>query len=116
MYGHSKAGRKAHLEDKTKEEIMRMSAATVLRALRSKELSFEFRASLARDFVIKSMPTKIEGHERHLHVNINAYLDELSPEELRSLATGRTIEAIRQIPVGVSEVRPIENQNEVRRD
>ena len=54
------SGRKPHLQDKTKEQIMRYSASTILKALRDKSLDLKFRADLAKDFVIKTIPNKIE--------------------------------------------------------
>ena len=50
------AGRKAHLQDKTAETIIRLSASTIIHALRDKNLAIELRADIAKHFVLKAIP------------------------------------------------------------
>lgn len=59
-----KAGRKPYLEDKTIQELCRLSASTVFHALRCTDptiFSFEKKAELAKHFVLRAMPQKIES-------------------------------------------------------
>ena len=62
------SGRKAHLEDKTVEEICRLASKTIKEALESKTLDLEFRAELAAKIFVKRMPQRIEGDLDHNHV------------------------------------------------
>ena len=60
--GHS--GRKAYLEQKTVREICRLSAATLFHALRCddpKIMPLDKKAELAKHFVLRVMPQKIES-------------------------------------------------------
>ena len=53
------AGRKPHLEDKTIEQICRMSASSILHAFRDPSIKLEFKAQLGRDFIIRKMPSNV---------------------------------------------------------
>ena|SRR3990167_4038809 len=56
------SGRKCHLEDQTAKRIVRLSSATILKALTGRmKVSDEVKIDLAKHFVLKAMPTKIEG-------------------------------------------------------
>lgn len=55
------AGRKCHLEDKTIQDILRLSAANIIRAFRSKEIPLQFKAELGKHFVLKKIPTVINS-------------------------------------------------------
>ena len=89
LKGHS--GRKPHLEDKTKYEILRLSAATIFHAFRAPNsiFSFERKVDLARDFVLKTIPTKIESDGSFAPImiqllrNEQAMLEE-SPKQIAS--------------------------------
>ena len=54
------AGRKVKLENVTKQTILRLSASTILKALRDSSLDLQFRAALAKDFVLRQIPNKVE--------------------------------------------------------
>ena len=67
-----KSGRKSHLEDKTAEEILNLSAFTIRKALSPKtpggedyELSLSVRADLASKIYTKAMPQHVEGDFNH---------------------------------------------------
>ena len=53
------AGRKPHLEDKTIEQICRMSASSILHAFRSPDVPLQFKAQLGKEFIIKKMPSNL---------------------------------------------------------
>lgn len=55
------AGRKAHIEDKTIETILRLSAYNIIRAFRSPEIDQKFKAELGKHFILKKIPTVIES-------------------------------------------------------
>lgn len=55
------AGRKCHLEDKTIQTILRLSAYNIIKAFRSPEIDQEFKAELGKHFVLKKIPTVIES-------------------------------------------------------
>lgn len=55
------AGRKAHLEDKTIQTVLRLSAYNIIKALRSPEIPLQFKAELGKHFVLKKIPTVIES-------------------------------------------------------
>ena len=86
------AGRKPHLEDKTAEMIVRMSAATILHALRSKELDIEKRSEIARHFVLKAMPTVVDINKtEEIYQAIDINIEGLESADLKSLISqGRT--------------------------
>jgi len=56
-----RSGRKAMLDSKTVENVLRLSMATVLHALRAPEekFSYEKKVELARHLVVRSMPQNI---------------------------------------------------------
>lgn len=60
------AGRKAHLEDSTVEQILRLSASTILKALRSDEIKLEVRADLASRFIVKKVKSADLGINGHI--------------------------------------------------
>lgn len=55
------AGRKAHLEDKTIETILRLSAYNIIKAFRDASIPQQFKAELGKHFVLKKIPTVIES-------------------------------------------------------
>lgn len=55
------AGRKAHVESKTIETILRLSAYNIIRAFRSPEIDQKFKAELGKHFILKKIPTVIES-------------------------------------------------------
>lgn len=55
------SGRKCHLADKTVETVLRLSAANIIRAFRSKEIDLQFKAELGKHFVVKKIPTIVES-------------------------------------------------------
>ena len=56
-----RSGRKAHLEEKTIIQVLRLSAANIIRAFRSKDIPLQFKAELGKHFVLKKIPTVIES-------------------------------------------------------
>ena len=56
-----RSGRKPYLQEKTTEEILQLSAMTIIHALKDETLKLEFRADLASKIYIKAMPSRIEG-------------------------------------------------------
>ena len=55
------SGRKAHIEDKTIETVLRLSAYNIIRAFRSPEIPLQFKAELGKHFILKKIPTVIES-------------------------------------------------------
>lgn len=55
------AGRKAHLEDKTIETVLRLSASSIIKAFRDPLVDIKFKAELGKHFVLKKIPTVIES-------------------------------------------------------
>lgn len=55
------SGRKAHVEDKTIEMILRLSAYNIIRAFRDKAIPQTFKAELGKHFILKKIPTVIES-------------------------------------------------------
>ena len=60
-----RSGRRSHLEDKTAEEILTLSAKTIREALSPMpsglyELDLQTRAEIASKIYVKAMPTKID--------------------------------------------------------
>ena len=55
------AGRKAHLEDKTVQTVLRLSAYNIIKAFRSDKISLEFKAELGKHFVLKKIPTVLQS-------------------------------------------------------
>lgn len=59
-----RSGRRPYLQNKTLEQICRMSASSVLHALRCRDeniFPYEKRVELAKHFVLKAMPNVIES-------------------------------------------------------
>lgn len=58
-----RSGRRPYLQEKTIEQICRMSALAIYHALRSpdSEISKEKKAELGKHFVLRVMPQKIES-------------------------------------------------------
>lgn len=55
------AGRKAHLEDKTIQTILRLSAYNIIRYFRSPDFTVKEKAELGKHFVLKKIPTVVES-------------------------------------------------------
>lgn len=79
------AGRKAHLEDKTIEEIVNLSANTIKQALEDETLDLEFRADLASKIFVKRMPQIVQGdgQQQILIVRMNEGSAQEVPGQLR---------------------------------
>jgi len=77
------SGRKAFLEDKTREEILKLSAKTILEALQCEKLSFEFRSDLAAKIYVKSMPSTVDAELHHTFTEIGKITRGLIPLEAR---------------------------------
>lgn len=67
-----KPGRKAKLEDKTLNEILRLSAYNILRYLRSPDISIKDKAEFSKGMVIKTIPAEItaDGNVGHTLIYI----------------------------------------------
>ena len=53
-------GRKAHLQDKQAEEIVQRSVTIILDAFERKDVSTEIKIDLAKHFILKAMPQKVD--------------------------------------------------------
>lgn len=60
-----RSGRKAHLDDKTVEEIVNLSSKVIRQALNDESLDIEFRAELAAKVFVKAMPQKVDADLNH---------------------------------------------------
>lgn len=70
-----RSGRKAHLEDKSIEEIVKLSAKTVYDALQpDSQLSYEMRVELSSRIFMKAMPNRVESDNNLLTQLIQVYL------------------------------------------
>lgn len=74
-----RSGRKPGLDDKTIQQVCRMSVANVIRAFRSKTVSMEFKAELGKHFILRSMPQRVEGGEGHFQI-VQVYIPSERPE------------------------------------
>ena len=57
----SGVGRKGYLEDKTIQQVVRLSISIVLKALRDKTYDKDKKIELARHFGLRGMPQIVEG-------------------------------------------------------
>ena len=89
-----RSGRKAHLEDRSTKEIVALSAKTIIEALSPikgsnlYELSLESRADIAKHFVLKCMPQKIEGEGFETKQFVQVYLPTTDSLETAPRTTG----------------------------
>lgn len=110
------AGRKAHLEDKTVEEIVNLAAKTVYEALQpDSELPYEMRVELASRVLVKAMPqnVSIDSTQRKIH-ELAVTVSGLTTDELRGLIEASRVRALPQGTVGAGQIGQTVDTNEER--
>lgn len=55
-----RSGRRGYIEEKTMKELLRLSASTIFKALRSSELTLKDKANLASEYIKRQVPLKTE--------------------------------------------------------
>jgi len=110
------AGRKGYADEIRTKAIIDLSVAVIKRALQDEELPLQFRAEIASRFALKIIPSADNAPIQVYALSVQHQLSELDTRDIKRIIDIGREGTLSQRAAGASEVRQVENQNEVGAD